>query len=151
VREPKQEQAATPVSAPEAPQQAAPARSIDPAKLGFPTHPVEVVTYLATQYKGVGQKMAESLIDAFGAARVFRSFLDHPERVKKILGERRGEKLIYAWQQDYDTRMSNQSAEPVTGNDTVASNENASPARSGARRRGRRGGRRRRGVAKPAE
>jgi hypothetical protein len=151
VRERKSEQPAKPVSAPEAPKQAVVERTLDPAKLGFPTHPVEVVTYLATQYKGVGQKMAESLIEAFGAPRVFRSFLEHPERVKQILGERRGEKLIEAWQQDYDARMTSRSAESETPVEPDANNENASPARSGARRRGRRGGRRRRGVARPAE
>jgi uncharacterized protein (TIGR00288 family) len=127
-------------------------RTIEPAALGFPTRAVEVVTYLATQYKGIGQKMAESLIDAFGAAKVFQALLREPERVKQILGERRGEKLIQAWHQDYDARFAAQVPAQL---DTAAQNDDQDePPESGPapnRRRGRRGGRRRRGVARQAE
>src|SRR5690606_24863936 len=44
---------------------AAPAFSA--AALGLPVSPDEIMTYLSTQYKGVGKKSAETLLDRFGS------------------------------------------------------------------------------------
>jgi uncharacterized protein (TIGR00288 family) len=148
----KQEDPAPVEEKPPARERRAPAKKrdvlpdVDPVKVGYPTQAVEVVTYLATHFKGVGQKMAESLIDAFGANGVFRAMLKEPDRVRKILGEKRGEKLLSAWHEDYRTRA----AAAAEGSEEAPA-ESAEEAPARARKRGRRGGRRRKGSAAAAE
>jgi len=47
----------------------------------------------------------QSLVDAFGAANVFRALRDQPERVRTIVGATRGERLLKAWHRDYQRRV----------------------------------------------
>ncbi len=105
--------------------------ALDVAALGLPMTGVEVMAYLAQNYKGVGQKMAESLVEAFGADRVFVALHTQPDRVKELLGAKRGEKLLELWQDDYAFRIAN--------NTDPEKQKKATPSRT------RRGGRSRRG------
>jgi uncharacterized protein (TIGR00288 family) len=78
---------------------------IDSEALGLPTDRGAVIRYLSNSYQGVGQKTAESLIDAFGADRVFQGLNDEPDRVREILGAgRRTDALLNAWQRDLRRR-----------------------------------------------
>jgi uncharacterized protein (TIGR00288 family) len=78
---------------------------IDSEALGLPTDRGAVIRYLSNSYQGIGQKTAESLIDAFGADRVFQGLNDEPDRVREILGAgRRTDALLNAWQRDLRRR-----------------------------------------------
>jgi len=133
----KQDSADSPKAAKPAAQSA---KDFDARALGLPTQPVEVIAYLAGNYKGVGQKMAESLVDAFGGDGVFAALQTQPDRVKEVLGTRRGEKLIEAWQDDYAFRLAN-NTDPEK--QKKAAEEAAARGARGPRGggRGRRGGR----------
>lgn len=136
-----------------------------PADLGLPVKAEAVVEYLTRAYRGIGRKSAESLIEAVGAERVFTTLATDVARIREILGDRRGETLIDAWQEDYrrrsGQRMDRMQAPPRTPvvlaagyapGSSPATDAPAEPKRSGGRRgRGRRGGRRRSGspVAEP--
>jgi uncharacterized protein (TIGR00288 family) len=100
-----------PAEQPAARQQAPVAREapgvslIDSEALGLPTDRGAVIRYLSNSYQGVGQKTAESLIDAFGEDRVFQGLNDEPDRVREILGAgRRTDALLNAWQRDLRRR-----------------------------------------------
>ena len=112
-------------------------RAFDAAALGLPSSGVEVTSYLANQYKGVGEKMAESLIEVFGAANVFEGLQTQPERVKSILGAKRGEKLLEAWQDDYAFRVANATDPKAKKNEASSAGARAARPRGG---RGRRSG-----------
>src|SRR5690606_15192405 len=77
--------------------------------LGLPTEREAVAAHL-TGYKGVGQKTAEALIEAFGAAGVFAALHGQPDRVREVLGARRAEAVLEAWQADYRARTESQAA-----------------------------------------
>jgi hypothetical protein len=109
--------------------------AFDAGALGLPTKGVEVVAYLASNYKGVGQKMADSLVEAFGADGVFAGLHGKGAKVKEILGEKRGEKLLEAWQDDYAFRLAN-STDPAKKPSKPEAAKSPRPAR--ARRDGRR-------------
>jgi uncharacterized protein (TIGR00288 family) len=84
---------------------------IDSEALGLPTDRGAVIRYLSNSYQGIGQKTAESLIDAFGADRVFQGLNDEPDRVREILGAgRRTDALLNAWQRDLRRRSTGGSA-----------------------------------------
>src|SRR5690606_15438163 len=83
------------------------ARSLE--SLGLPTEREAVAAHL-TGYKGVGQKTAEALIEAFGAAGVFAALHGQPDRVREVLGARRAEAVLEAWQADYRARTESQAA-----------------------------------------
>ena len=138
-----------PAPKPERREPRAPAKKggFDAGSLGLPTRGVEVVGYLAQNYKGVGQKMAESLVEAFGADTVFSALHQQPERVKQILGEKRGEKLLELWHDDYAFRLAN-STDPEK--QKKAAEEAAARGARGPRGggRGRRGGRGRKAAKK---
>ncbi|MGH7481000.1 MAG: hypothetical protein ACRELV_02515, partial [Longimicrobiales bacterium] len=84
-----------------------PPAPVDPevAALGLPTERQAVLNYLQHRYKGVGEKTAETVVDAFGAGQVFAVLRDDPERIRAVLGPSRSESLLEAWSADYGRRM----------------------------------------------
>jgi uncharacterized protein (TIGR00288 family) len=76
-------------------------------------------------YKGVGRRSAEALVEAFGAANVFDRLAREPERVKEVLGARRGEALLEAHQAE-------QAAAPKSGGAAARSAAASSKAGAGA-------------------
>jgi hypothetical protein len=104
--------------------------------LGLPSQPVEVVSYLATNYKGIGQKMAESLVEAFGGSSVFDGLHRNPDKVKEILGAKRGEKLLEAWHDDYAFRLANQTDPAQARKEPAARTGRPAGRPSGPRREG---------------
>ncbi|MYH49297.1 MAG: hypothetical protein F4151_07135 [Gammaproteobacteria bacterium] len=77
--------------------------AFDPARLGLPTDASAVQRYLANRYRGVGEKTAERLIEAFGD-RVFHVLHDSPDKVNGVLPRNRVAKLAEAWQDDFSRR-----------------------------------------------
>lgn len=75
----------------------------DPARLGLPTDASAVQRYLANRYRGVGQKTAERLIEAFGD-RVFHVLHDSLDKVEGVLPRNRTAKLVEAWEEDFARR-----------------------------------------------
>lgn len=124
--------------------------------LWVPTEAAAVVEYMTHRYKGVGKKTAETLIDAFGAERVFDALTREPERVRELLGARRAEAVLAAWEADRAQRQPEATPEPAA---PAAEAESAGPAvvseapeaKKKPTRRGHRGGSRRGGRSrKPA-
>lgn len=70
---------------------------------GLPKDPGAIQRYLTHRYKGVGEKTAEQVVEAFGAD-VFKVLDRHPERVADVLAERRAEALLDAWRADKERR-----------------------------------------------
>ncbi len=77
--------------------------AFDPARLGLPTDSSAVQRYLANRYRGVGEKTAERLIEAFGD-RVFHVLHDSLDKVNGVLPRNRAAKLAEAWQDDFSRR-----------------------------------------------
>jgi uncharacterized protein (TIGR00288 family) len=73
------------------------------ASLGFPTKANEIATYLS-EYKGVGPKSIQTLIDTFGATHVFDALQNRADRVREVVPGARGETLLDAWNDDYTLR-----------------------------------------------
>ncbi len=90
-------------AAPAAKPAAAPASIGKFAALGFPTSAAAIATYLS-EYKGVGPKSIQSLIDTFGATNVFDALQNKPDRVREVVTGARGETLLDAWVDDYTLR-----------------------------------------------
>jgi len=67
----------------------------------------------------------QSLVVAFGPGGVFEALRWQPDRVREVVSGARGERLLEAWQHDYDRRVRAQ----------------ARKAAGGSAGRGRRGGR----------
>jgi hypothetical protein len=72
--------------------------------LGLPVRKDAVIEYLTKAYKGIGRKSAETLIDAVGASNVFAALESDPDRVREVLGDRRGTTLLDAWAEDFARR-----------------------------------------------
>jgi len=93
--------------------------AFDPDAYNLPTEAGAVIRYLSNSYKGVGQKTAEQLIDAFGANGVFTALATEPDRVREVLGPgRRTDQLMEAWEADLArrrTRSGNGRSEKRTG------------------------------------
>ena len=70
---------------------------------GLPDAPESIVRYLAHRYKGVGEKTAEAVVDAFGSD-VFRVLHEDPARVATVVPSARAEQLLAAWRQDFERR-----------------------------------------------
>jgi uncharacterized LabA/DUF88 family protein len=116
----------------------------DARALGLPTRKQEVIRYLAS-YKGVGDRSAEAVVDAFGADNVFAVLMAEPQRARDAVGGRRGERLVEAWQEDLANRQAEAGAASRAGAD-------GSRERAGERARGGRGrGRSRATRPQPAE
>jgi uncharacterized protein (TIGR00288 family) len=92
--------------------------NIDSEALGLPVERGAVIRYLSNSYQGIGQKTAESLIDAFGPDRVFQGLNDEPDRVREILGAgRRTDALLNAWQRDLRRRTTAGTGDAQAGTD----------------------------------
>ena len=76
---------------------------LDPGKLRLPTGRDSVIKYLSNSYRGVGQKTAESLVDALGED-LFRVLQTNPSRVEEILPPARAEKVLEGWEEDFARR-----------------------------------------------
>ena len=97
--------------------------AFDPARLGLPTEASAVRRYLANRYRGVGEKTAERLIEAFGD-RIFHVLHDSMEKVETVVPRNRAAKIEEAWREDFTRRSK---AEPVKA-------RTAEPAAAPARR-----------------
>ncbi|HEX6070566.1 MAG TPA: hypothetical protein VFZ18_12100, partial [Longimicrobiaceae bacterium] len=84
------------------------------ALAGLPKDRDSTISYLTTSYKGVGQKTAEALVDAFGKG-VFQAMQAEPDRVREVLGRRAGT-LLEQWAEDYRQRAA--AAAPAKGGGT---------------------------------
>ncbi len=75
----------------------------DPELLRLPRGRDRVVQYLSNSYRGVGQKTAETLVDAFGED-LFTVLQRNPEKVEAALTPARSEKFMEAWGADLERR-----------------------------------------------
>ena len=76
---------------------------MDPHELRLPTGRDSVIKYLSNSYRGVGQKTAESLVDALGED-LFRVLQTNPSRVEDILPPARAERVLEGWEEDFARR-----------------------------------------------
>jgi uncharacterized protein (TIGR00288 family) len=119
--------------------------SIDAAELGLPRAAGEIARYIATNYKGVGPKSVEALLERFGAGRIFDALQNRPDEVRSIMGTGRGDRLLQAWTADLAARRAGgdgkatDAADDHDGGETPTGNASGRTRRGG--RRGRRGGR----------
>ena len=93
----KQPAAAQQPAKPADEKQAAPAQETGGTPSWFPTGRDAVIGHLSS-YQGVGRKTAEQVTDAFGAAGVYAGLAGEPDRVRELLGPRRGGSLIGAFE-----------------------------------------------------
>jgi len=87
---------------------------LDPAALRLPTGRDRIVQYLSNSYSGVGQKTAETLVDALGD-EVFVVLQKNPDRVRELLPASRAEKLLEAWRADFERRSDRSNSGPGSG------------------------------------
>jgi hypothetical protein len=80
---------------------------------GLPQNAAEVLSYVTTNYNGVGPKSVQTLIDEFGATRVFDALDKLPDRVRELLGPSRGDRLLAAWREDVRRRRGETEAAPA--------------------------------------
>jgi hypothetical protein len=76
-----------------------------------------VTRYLTNRYRGVGDKTAEQLVEAFGAEHVFAALQAAPDRVVELLGSHRAGALLDAWRNDYARRSGEGGSRPPRGSD----------------------------------
>ncbi len=117
----------------------------DPAALGLPVEPAAVLAHIGS-YHGIGPRSAETFANAVGAGNVFAVLHGDADRVREVLGARRGEKLLAAWREDEATRRSGAAAPAVT-----SEKKDEKKPTSEARARGRRGGRGRKAKKSPSD
>jgi len=82
--------------------------ALDAQALGLPTDQEAIIRYMANRYRGVGEKTAEVLVERFGND-VFQALRDDPEAVREAVAGGRAEKVLEAWEADYERRMSRRS------------------------------------------
>jgi uncharacterized protein (TIGR00288 family) len=97
------------VDQPDAPETASapagePIEAIDAEALGLPTDRDAQIAYLTNSYKGIGEKTAETVVEAFGE-RLFEVLNNEPDRVRDLLPGSRGEQLLEAWDEDIERRV----------------------------------------------
>jgi hypothetical protein len=73
----------------------------------FPSDRDAAIEHLAG-YKGVGRKSAEAVVDEFGARALAGALTDQRDRVLELLGRRRGETLLEA----FDAELAEHSSAP---------------------------------------
>ncbi len=100
---------------------------LEPGQLRLPTGRDSVIKYLSNSYRGVGQKTAESLVDALGDD-LFRVLQTNPSRVEEILPPARAEKVLEGWEEDFARRRER------AGNAGSSSGTEGSGGSSGSRR-----------------
>lgn len=71
--------------------------------LALPSEAGAIARYLSHRYKGVGEKTAESLVEALGAD-LFRTMHEDPDAIAKIVPKNRAEQVLEAWRADYERR-----------------------------------------------
>jgi hypothetical protein len=119
------------------------ASKVNAAELGLPTDAGDIANYMASAYTGVGPKSVQSLIEKFGAARVFEALESKPDAVRDVMGAARGDRLLQAWSKDVAARRAgttSTAAPPAlaTGRGAKAEKD-AGAAKSRTRRGGRQG------------
>jgi hypothetical protein len=72
------------------------------------------VRYLTNRYRGVGDKTAEQLVEAFGAEHVFAALKAAPDSVIDLLGAHRAGAVLDAWRVDYARRGGDETAAPAS-------------------------------------
>ena len=83
---------------------------VDVATLGLPTDRSAIISYLSNSYKGVGNKTAESLVEALGS-ELFAVMASDPAKIESIVSVRRAEQLLEGWKVDLQRRMERQAQE----------------------------------------
>jgi uncharacterized protein (TIGR00288 family) len=81
--------------------------AISAVALGLPSEPAAMVDYMATNYKGVGPKSVQTLIDTFGAGKLYDALEKQHDRIIEVMGTSRGETLIDAFADDLAARRAN--------------------------------------------
>jgi uncharacterized protein (TIGR00288 family) len=82
-------------------------KGFDAASFGLPTSPAAVASYIATEYRGIGPKTVDALVERVGAGRVFETLETRPDLVREVLGISRGNRLLDAWADDIAFRRAN--------------------------------------------
>lgn len=82
--------------------------SVSVDELALPSDHGAIVRYMAHRYKGVGEKTAETLVDALGAD-IFRTMQEDPDAIARIVPPKRAEQVLEAWQADYERRAASRS------------------------------------------
>lgn len=72
-------------------------------ELGLPSETGAIVRYLTNRYKGIGEKTAEALVEAFGQD-LFRTMRDDPDAISRAVPPKRAEQVLEAWRADYERR-----------------------------------------------
>jgi uncharacterized protein (TIGR00288 family) len=98
---PKPGAAAKPAGKPAAP------RVPDAAALGLPVEPQAIVDYMSTNYKGVGPKSVQTLLEAVGPGKLYDALEKQHDRVREVIGTARGERLIDSFADDIAARRAN--------------------------------------------
>jgi hypothetical protein len=120
---------------------------VNAAELGLPTDAGEIASYMVNAYTGVGPKSVQSLIEKFGASRVFEALESKPDAVRDVMGAARGDRLLQAWSRDVAARRAG-NATPAAAAESGGNTGNAKSAGDSGpakKSRSRRGGRRSRG------
>lgn len=73
------------------------------SELALPSDPGAIARYLTHRYKGVGEKTAETLVEALGAD-LFRTMQEDPDAIGRIVPKNRAEQVLEAWRSDYERR-----------------------------------------------
>ena len=71
--------------------------------LALPSEAGAIARYLTHRYKGVGEKTAETLVEALGAD-LFRTMHEDPDAIARIVPKNRAEQVLEAWRSDYERR-----------------------------------------------
>ncbi|MDT8369715.1 MAG: NYN domain-containing protein [Longimicrobiales bacterium] len=100
--------------APETAPEATPLEAIDAEALGLPTDRTAQIAYLTNSYRGIGEKTAEQVADAFGTL-LFEVLNNEPERVREILSPARADHLLAAWEEDIERRVVRLAQDPQGG------------------------------------
>ncbi len=104
--------------------------AIDPEKLQLPRGRESVVQYLSNSYRGVGQKTAEALVDAFGDD-LFTVLQQDPAKAKEVLTPSRYEKFMEAWVSDFERRRKRHLESEESGRDSAPDSDTRVEASSG--------------------
>ena len=83
---------------------------VDVGQLRLPTGRDSIVKYLSNSYGGVGQRTAETLVDALGD-ELFRVLQSDPSRVEKLLPPARAESVLAGWTADFERRRERHAGE----------------------------------------
>jgi uncharacterized protein (TIGR00288 family) len=94
--------------------------------LALPSEAGAIARYLTHRYKGVGEKTAETLVEALGAD-LFRTMHEDPDAISRIVPKNRAEQVLEAWRADYERRAAAHSGR--SGGDGSASGRTRSRGR----------------------